>query len=122
MARTNLPVLVPASRSGLSIADSALTAADSVNGHKFFNDGRTVFIAQNTNAATRTITFLTPGSIDGNAIADLAVVIAATTGRLITPSFPATVYSQSDGYVYVDYSAATGLLVAAVKIPWEVML
>ena len=120
MARTALTVLTQTSRTGLSIADAAMTAAF-VDGHKFVNDGRTVLLMQNTNAASRVVTVQTPGLVDGVlSVADLGITVAATTGRILTPFFPPTIYNQSDGMVYIDYSATAGLLVAAIKIPWEV--
>lgn len=119
MARTALTLLT-ADRDGVSIADAALTAA-ATDGHSFANDGRTALILQNTNVASRTVTIQTSATVDGLAVADLTITVPATTGRLVTAYFPKQVYDQSDGTVYVDYSATAGLLVAAVKIPREIL-
>lgn len=120
MARTTLTVL-NAVRSGLLVRDSDLTAANT-DGHAFENDGATVLLLVNTNASGRTITVQTPGTVDGLAVADLSISIAAgnvTVQRLITATFPRVIYNQSDRTVYVDYSATAGLSVAAVRIPRE---
>lgn len=119
MAYTDLTVLV-ADRDGVSVADAVMTDAVA-GGHQFINDGATQLLIQNTNAATRTITISTPNTVDGNAIADLAFTIAATTGRLLTATFPRTIYNQSDGKVRVDYSATAGVKIAAVQIPREIV-
>ena len=119
MARATLTPLV-SDRDGVSVADAAMTAAVA-DGHSFVNDGRTVLLIQNTNGATRTITVQTPGTVDGLAVADLTITVAATTGRLMTATFPKSVYNQNGGVVYLDYSATAGLLVAAVKIPKETL-
>lgn len=118
MAYTALTLLV-ADRDGVSIADAVLTAAVA-GGHTFVNDGSTVLILQNTNGSARTITVTTGQTVDNLAVADLTITLAATTGRLLTATFPRSVYNQSNGTVLVDYSATAGVLVAAVKIPKEI--
>lgn len=120
MAYTALTLLT-ADRDGVSIADAALTAAVA-GGHKFVNDGRTALLLQNTNASSRTVTVQTAQTVDGLAVADLTITLAATTGRLLTAYFPTQVYNASDGYVYIDYSATAGVLVAAIKIPKEILV
>lgn len=119
MAYTDLTLLV-ADRDGVSIADAAM--ADAVaGGHKFVNDGSTILVLQNTNGATRTITITTYSVVDGLAVADLTIPLPATTGRVITATFPKTVYNGTDGKVAVDYSATAGVKVAAVRIPKELL-
>jgi hypothetical protein len=118
MAYTDL-ALVVAARGGLTVADAALTSAVA-GGHQFVNDGSTVLLLQNTNAATRTVTITTAAVVDGQAVGDLAIVLAATTGRVITATFPRSIYNQTDGKVRVDYSATSGVLVAAIQIPREI--
>lgn len=118
MARAALTLLT-ADRDGVSVADAALTDAVA-DGHSFVNDGRTVLLLQNTNGSARTVTVQTSVTVDGLAVADLAITVPATTGRLLTAYFPKQFYDQSDGTVYVDYSATAGLKVAAVKIPKEI--
>lgn len=119
MAYTDLTLLT-ADRDGVSIADAAMTDAVA-GGHKFTNDGSTVLVLQNTNGSSRTVTITTNATVDGLAVTDLTITLPATTGRLITATFPRTVYNGSDGKVAVDYSATAGVKVAAVKIPRELI-
>lgn len=115
--------LLVASRSGISIADAAMTAAVA-GGHSFVNDGNTILAFLNTNAAARTITIQTPGTVDGLAIADLTVTLAigsVTPVRVLTSRFPRSVYNQSDGTVLIDYSATANVSVAAIQVPKELI-
>lgn len=74
------------------------------------SSGPKILHAKNTNAATRTITLVTSGTVGGLAIADRTVVIPATTGdkeiRLDN------VVKGSDGICHITYDAVTGLTVA----------
>ena len=79
------------------------------------NDGHTILEFKNTNAATRTITVQTPGTVDGNAVADPVATIAANTGDLIFKPFAPTFYNQADGNIYVDLSAFADVTVAAYR-------
>lgn len=117
MAYTDLTLLV-AARTGLSIADAALTDAVA-GGHKFTNDGSTLFFAQNTNGSSRTLTITTFSTVDGLAVADLTITLAATTGRILTATFPRSIYNGTDFKVAVDYSATSGVKVAAIRLPKE---
>lgn len=121
MARAPLTLLT-ALRGGISIADAAMTAAVT-DGHSFVNDGATVLLLLNTNAASRTVTIQTPGLVDSDlAVAERTIVLgigSVTAVRIMTSVWPRTIYNQSDGAVYVDYSATANLSVAAVKIPRE---
>ncbi len=113
MARGTLTVLEIA-RAGLV---GALVAADDTDGHKFLNDGRTFLLVLNT-AVACTLTFQTPGTVDGLAIAERTVVIAihATDHVLIGP-FPPGDYNQSNGMVFVDVDTETTVTLAAVRLP-----
>ena len=79
------------------------------------NDGNVIVEFKNTNAATRTITFSTPGTADGNAIADPVSTIAVTVGNLIFKPFRPDYYNQSDGNLYIDLSAFADVTVAAFR-------
>jgi len=82
---------------------------------QFSNDGHTIIEFKNTNAATRTITWQTPGTVDGNAVADPVSTIGANTGDLIYKPVPPNVYNQADGNVYIDLSAFADVTVAAYR-------
>lgn len=111
MARQVLPIqnLV---RAGAAPTFTACTQTDL----QFQNDGVTVVEFKNVNGATRTITFDTPGTVDGNAIANPVSTIAATTGDLVFKPLPYSIYNQSDGNVYIDLSAFADVTVALYRI------
>lgn len=105
MARTDLSV-VKISRAGVFEAGSVGT----VDGHMFANDGEVFVEVQNTNATiARTVTFITGGTQEGLAVADVAVSIPAASRRLIGP-FPSGTFNQTSGAdrgkLHVDYDAA----------------
>lgn len=101
MPRTALTVTT-ITRTG--VVQPAQEAGDVANGNSIAgNDGRIFLQITNDDAATQTVTFPTPGTVDGLAIADL--VISLTTGqtKLVGPLTPGT-FNQSDGLVHVDPS------------------
>jgi hypothetical protein len=53
--------------------------------------------------------------VDGLAIAERTVVVTAGESRKIGP-FPPNIYNQSDGMVYLDYSAVTDVTVALMRL------
>jgi len=115
MARTTLtPQVTLRSSNGLT---PTYSAADQANGQQFQNTGRELLHVKNTNGATRTLTVDTPGSVDGQAIANPTFVIPATTGDKFIGPFPPAVYNQSDGNVYLDWSADTNVTIAVLRLP-----
>ncbi len=103
MPRTALTV-TEISRTGVDRPSQAV--GDVANGNSIAgNDGRVFLEVTNDDAATQTVTIQTPGTIDGLAIADLVVSLAAAAVKLIGPLSPTT-FNQSDGLVYVDPSDA----------------
>lgn len=88
-------------RTGL--AAQAGTAGVVPDGHKFANNGRT-YVRVTKATATGNITFQTPKKILGLDLAELIVAFEIDDVKLIGP-FPTNVFNQSDGMVYVDYSA-----------------
>ncbi|MFE3197168.1 hypothetical protein [Embleya sp. NPDC059237] len=111
MARADLTVQA-VSRAGLT---PAFTAAV-VDGHMFPNDGRTLLRVKNSDAAAKTVTFAIPATVDGQAVTARQVTIPANTGDVVIGPWPAA-YNQASGKVWVDYSAVTGVTVAAVAVP-----
>jgi len=110
MARTVLAVQ-DVVRAGLNPVYSAAN----VDGHSIQNDGRTALHVK-TGATPCTVTFQTPGTVDGLAVADRTVALGATEERIIGP-FPPTQYNQPTGDgVYVDFSAVTSVTVAALRL------
>ena len=110
MARTALTVQ-DIVRAGLSPSYTAAIA----DGHSFANNGRVFAHIKNGDAAEKTITIQTPGTVDGLAVADRTVTIPASEERMIGPFAPAQ-YNQGNGTVYLDYSAVTSVTVAAIRM------
>jgi len=73
------------------------------NGRRFPNDGHLTFLEVENGATGMTMSFVTHGTIDGEAIADKDIVIAINDVTFIGP-FPASIYNNADGEVesYVD--------------------
>lgn len=87
-----------------------------VGGDQVLNDGKTILYFKNTNAATRTVTLATGGTIGGLAIADVAVTVAQNEERIIGP-FDPRLFNDANGYIQLTYSAvATLLTVAAIRL------
>lgn len=79
MARTPLTPTRP-SRAGVTA--QAEVDGDPVNGHVVTNTGRTVVTVRNADAANpHSVTFVIPGTVDGQAVADRVVAIPAATSR-----------------------------------------
>lgn len=107
------------SRTGKAVS-YPMVAATATHGNKFRNDGKTILRVKNGSVGDITATIDAPGSIDGQAINELAVVIKATgngTGLDFLDIGPFTsVFNQSDGYVWVTFSGVTSLTVGAFRI------
>lgn len=105
----------------MSRSDNGLTpsygAVDQVNGNAFINTGREFVHVKNINPAQRTLTVLTPATLDGLAVAELLATIPADDGDKMIGPFPPQIYNQVDGKVYLDWSASADLSVAIVRMP-----
>ena len=115
MPRTNL-ALQTISPSGIV---PAYTAAN-VDGHSVSNRGSQFVHVKNGGAASINVTFVTPVTVGGRAVADDVVAIAAGAEKLIGPLAEAVFNQQSGtdvGKVYVDFSAVTSVTVAAFTLP-----
>lgn len=111
MSRTALTVQV-ISRSGLAPS----FAAANTDGHAVPNDGRMFVHVKNASGSAVTVTIQTPGTVDGMAVADRTVSVAATTGERMIGPFPPSQYNQiaaDVGSIYVDFSAVASVSVAA---------
>lgn len=76
---------------------------------------RTFLWVKNASGSPITVTVVTPGTFKGQALADVAVSVPATTGeRLIGPLDGSLV--DTTGVVPITYSGVTSLTVAAVRI------
>jgi hypothetical protein len=110
MARTEINYQQIA-RTGLEAVYTAAVA----DGAKFANDGRMFVDVVNGSASSINVTVQTPVTVDGLAVADLVVAVPAGESRKIGP-FPPGYYNQTDGMVYVDYSAVTDVTVALMRL------
>ena len=104
-----LTVLAPTKSAFTDLAPASCAAG----GDQFLNDGRTICYFKNTNATTRTVTIATSGTVEGIAIADIAVTVAQNEERIIGPFNPAY-FNDSSGYIQLTYSGVATLLTVAV--------
>lgn len=98
------------SRSGLT---PNYTAAN-VDGHSIQNTQKE-YLHVKTGGTGTTVTVVTPGTVDGQAIADKAYAIGTNTEMKIGP-FPREVYDQSDGTVHVNFSSVTTVTCGAFRV------
>lgn len=111
MARTALSTQQIA-RSGLNPAYTAANA----DGHSIENRNKNVFMhVKNGGASPISVTFITPATVAGLAIADLVVSVPNAEERIIGP-FSANPFNQADSTVHVDFSAVVSVTVAAFKL------
>ena len=115
MARTEITVnTLGRSTSGTTISDVVIPA----DGIKFKNDGKTFLLLRNTHSSTNEATIVTGATLDGLAVSDLAITMAAgdsTNQVILKGPFPTTVYNQTDGYVHVDAGTADEIYAYAFK-------
>jgi hypothetical protein len=90
-------------------------AGDAVNGHEFANNGKTFLHVKNGGGSSINVTIPTPGSVDGLAVAERIVAVAAGAEKMMGP-FPTATYNQAGGLVYVDLSDATSVTLDAFRI------
>ena len=107
------------SRAGISLDENTVTPT-ATHGNKFLNDGKTFLFVRNGSGGDITVTIDTPGSVDGQALADLTVTVKATgdgdgLDELLIGPFTGT-FNQSDGYVWPICSAVTDVLMAAFRM------
>jgi hypothetical protein len=121
-APADAPMLTQTALTVSTITRAGITdtlAAANADGSRFSNDGKTFLEVANASGDTITVTVETPGTVDGLAIADLEVAVPDGTTKFIGP-FPPSLYNQLagsyTGYVYVTYSSATTVTVAAWRL------
>jgi hypothetical protein len=98
---------------GLSPAYSAAAGG----GDTFVPDEDTFLHIKNASGAPLTVTVATPNTVEGLAIADAAVAVAAGGAAFLGP-FPKQHFARSaDGLASITYSGVTTLTLAVVKAP-----
>jgi hypothetical protein len=115
MARTNLATTAQAN-AGIDI--TTMPAAN-VDGHSLEGGGDTQLVVRNASGAPITVTFQSAATVDGLAVADLPVTVAAGVTR-ICKRLPPAVYDRPSGAVdagrvYVDFSSVTSVTCLAVE-------
>jgi hypothetical protein len=86
------------------------------NTYTFPNDGRVIVQMQKAGAGACTVTITTPNTVDGFAIPDRTVVVAATTGDVFIGPFPVKDYNDAAGLVTLTFSEITGLTIAVLRV------
>jgi hypothetical protein len=99
-------------RAGLNPSYVAATSG----GDKIKPGDRTWLHVKNGSGGSITVTLVTPGAVEGQAIADLAVAVPASGERMIGPIDDRLFRDPADGLCSITYSAVTSLTVAAIRI------
>lgn len=100
-----------ASSAGLN---PAFTAADLVNGNNYLPHAGRVLLFRNAGAAAVNVTLVTPGSVDGNAVADRVVSVPNGSVPFVVSLNEATGY-RSPTTGEVEFTAAAAVDVAVVQ-------
>lgn len=99
-------------RNGLNPTRGAAHA----DGYAIPNDGeRVMFEVVNGSGASINVTVQTPGSVDGNAIADKVASVPAGESRMFGP-YPRSIYNQGAEQIYVDLSAVSSVTIGFFRI------
>lgn len=98
-----------------AITGTVLTlGAATAGGDTVLVDSPGVFLeVDNADASPKTVTLVVPGTLYGQPIADVPVVVANGTRQIIGP-IPLA-FGDASGIVSITYSAVTSLTIAAIK-------
>lgn len=100
-----------AGTSGLAVTLSAASG-----GGDLCPTGKGVFLlVKNGDGSSHTVTLATPDTVDGLAVADRVVTVAAGATEVIP--LPDDLYRDTDGFAHLTYSAVTSVTVACVSVP-----
>ena len=102
-------------RSGSGLTPVYTAVADIADTHEVNNNGKTTFLQfKKSGAGNAVVTFQTPGTVDGNAIAELTATVVATTGDKMIGPFARDVYNVA-GQQFLRWTVdnITGLTVGA---------
>lgn len=101
----------PLDRDGVALAFTAAAAG----GDTAPASDRNVLLVKNGSAGSVTVTLVTPGNVQGLAVADLAVPVAAGAQTAIRLG-PHEVFADNSGNVSITYSAAASVTVAVLQV------
>src|SRR3954468_13595669 len=100
---------------GLVVSTLLSGAATPANGDTAPTGSGTFLLVQNTSGSGITVTLVTPGTVDGLAIADrTSVPVPATTGIAVIP-LTDTYRDPATGLATINYSSTTGVKAVAVR-------
>jgi hypothetical protein len=110
------------SRSGVTPARTAAGASPLLNvtdTFNFNNTGKEFLHFMKSGAGACTVTIVTPGTVDGLAVADRTVTVAATTGDVMIGPFPPGYYNTAGTATFAGFtvSEVTGLTCAIIRMP-----
>lgn len=103
MARVQIPVTA-VTKAG--VAQQSQTNGDTSNGHYFTNDETTWLQIVSSDAGSQTVTIITSKIVDGYALADQTITVAAGATMYAGP-FTSGTFNQASSQVYVDVSVST---------------
>ena len=96
-------------------------AAASVSGDACANDGRTFLRIKNSSGSNAyTVTVVTPRTVDGIAVADVAVTVGTNAERYVGP-FPVETFNDGSrlvSWTYTGTAPATDLTVGCFSVPY----
>ncbi len=104
-------------RSGNGITPTYQGSLSASNTHQVNNNGKVFLHFKKSASVNCTVTIITPRTIDSNAVADLAVVVPATTGDKMMGPFDPNIYNVLGGHdLEFTLSDVDGLTMAAVLL------
>lgn len=114
MARTTIPVQSVGVNGG-TLNNISWTAADATNDMEFANSGREILLVKNADASTHTCTVASVADQYGRT-GDLTISATAGSISVRGPLLP-TLFSQTDGKVYVNFGTGedTSVTVAVIR-------
>ena len=100
---------------GMSLSYNS-TNIYSTNTYIASNDGRLFLHFKKTGAGAATVTIATPQTVQGIAIADRTVTVAATTGDVMVGPFSPTLFNDANGNISFTVSDSAGFSQAAIRL------
>jgi hypothetical protein len=95
-------------QAGLTPVQTGSLTATTVD-YVFKNSGKTFLYLVKAGAGDCIATVTTPVTVDGKAVADLAVTVVATSGVKMVGPFPPSIFNDGNGDARVMFSEITGL-------------
>lgn len=100
---------IKALSSGVTVTATSRVAMSAADNYIIRNSGRVVLLFIKTGAGAATITVVTPGTVDGNAVAEQTFQVPATTG-VVCARFNPSVYNDASGDLDVSTDEDTGII------------